>query len=97
MNAQLVAQTNTLRFPAQLPETLLEIEQDFPASRIDDIPAAVRAALANSKPMQRIKPGMRVAVGAGSRGVTILPRTGRAAVCLPGNGQPRRRHRTRPD
>lgn len=73
MNEHLVEQVNALRFPAQLPETLLEVEQHFAAPRLDDIPAAVRAALANSKPMQRIKPGMRVAVGAGSRGVTNLP------------------------
>lgn len=73
MNAQLVDQITHLRFPAQLPETLLEVEQDFPAPRIDDIPAAVRAALAGSKPLRRIQPGMRVAVGAGSRGITNLP------------------------
>jgi hypothetical protein len=80
MNAQLVEQINALRFPAQLPGTLLEIEQDFPAPRLDDIPAAVRAALAGSKPVQRIQPGMRVAVGAGSRGVTNLPVIVRAVV-----------------
>jgi hypothetical protein len=73
MNEQLVEQVSSLRFPTQLPETLLEIEQHVDASRIDDVPAAVRAVLAGSKPMQRIKPGMRVAVGAGSRGVTNLP------------------------
>ncbi len=80
MNAQLVAQINTLHFPAHLPEMLLEVEQHFDAPRIDDIPAAVRSALANSAPMQRIKPGMRVAVGAGSRGVTNLPAIVRTVV-----------------
>jgi hypothetical protein len=73
MNAQLIEQVNALHFPAQLPATLLEIEQHFPAPRLDDIPAAVRAALTGSKPLRRIQPGMRVAVGAGSRGVTNLP------------------------
>jgi hypothetical protein len=73
MNAQLVEQINALRFPAQLPATLLEVEQHFAAPRLDDVPAAVRAALAGSKPLQRIQPGMRVAVGAGSRGVANLP------------------------
>lgn len=73
MNEHLVEQVNALRFPAQLPATLLEVEQHFAAPRLDDIPAAVRAALAGSKPLQRIQPGMRVAVGAGSRGVTNLP------------------------
>ena len=80
MNAHLVEQVNALRFPAQLPATLLEIEQDFSAPRIDDIPAAVRAALAGSKPIQRIRPGMRVAVGAGSRGVTNLPAIVRTVI-----------------
>jgi len=37
------------------------------------VPAAVRAALTGSAPMQRIRPGMRVAIGAGSRGVANLP------------------------
>ena len=80
MNAQLAEQVNALHFSAQLPETLLEIEQDFSAPRIDDIPAAVRAAFRGSRPMQRIQPGMRVAVGAGSRGVTNLPALVRTVV-----------------
>ncbi|MCB0010052.1 MAG: hypothetical protein KDE04_26480, partial [Anaerolineales bacterium] len=80
MNEHLVEQVSGLRFPAQLPETLLEVEQHFDAPRIDDIPAAVRAALRGSKPMQRIRPGMRVAVGAGSRGISNLPVIVRAVV-----------------
>ncbi|MFZ1768070.1 MAG: hypothetical protein WAU00_02665 [Caldilinea sp.] len=80
MNDQLVEQVSSLHFPAQLPETLLEVEQHFDAPRIDDVPAAVRAALRGSRPMQRIRPGMRVAVGAGSRGVTNLPAIVRTVV-----------------
>jgi hypothetical protein len=80
MNAQLFTQINTLRFPAQLPATLLEVEQQFDAPRLDDVPAAVRAALAGSAPMQRIRPGMRVAIGAGSRGVANLPDIVRTVV-----------------
>ena len=80
MNEHLIEQVSSLRFPAQLPETLLEIEQNFDASRLEDIPAAVRAALRGSRPMQRIRPGMRVAVGAGSRGVTNLPALVRTVV-----------------
>lgn len=80
MNAQLIEQVNALRFPAQLPEVLLEVEQQFEAPRLEDIPAAVRATLAGSKPMQRIQPGMRVAVGAGSRGITNLPAIVRTVV-----------------
>ncbi|HRA68788.1 MAG TPA: hypothetical protein PL187_22365 [Caldilinea sp.] len=80
MNDQLVEQVSSLHFPAQLPETLLEVEQHFNAPRIDDAPAAVRAALRGSRPMQRIRPGMRVAVGAGSRGVTNLPAIVRTVV-----------------
>jgi hypothetical protein len=80
MNAQLLAQINTLRFPAQLPATLLEVEQQFAAPRLDDVPAAVRAALTGSAPLQRIRPGMRVAIGAGSRGVANLPDIVRTVV-----------------
>ncbi|MBE2240306.1 MAG: DUF2088 domain-containing protein [Caldilineaceae bacterium] len=80
MNEQLIEQVSSLHFPAELPQTLLEVEQHFDAPRIDDTPAAVRAALRGSRPMQRIRPGMRVAIGAGSRGVTNLPAIVRTVV-----------------
>jgi phage anti-repressor protein len=80
MNAQFLAQINTLHFPADLPPTLLEVEQHFAAPRVDDVPAAVRAALTGSAPLQRIRPGMRVAIGAGSRGVANLPAIVRTVV-----------------
>lgn len=80
MNEQFTAQIHSLHFPAQIPTTLLEIEQNFAAPRVDDVPAAVRMALRGSAAMQRIRPGMRVAIGAGSRGVANLPVIVRAVV-----------------
>ena len=80
MNTKLAEQIARLRFPAALPDRLLELEQTFVAARIDDVPAAVRAALAGSRPMQQIRPGMRVAVGAGSRGISNLPVVVRTVV-----------------
>ena len=80
MNEHLVEQVSSLHFPASLPETLLEVEQHFDAPRIDDISATVRAALRAGKPMQRIQPGMRVAIGAGSRGISNLPAIVRTVV-----------------
>ena len=80
MNEQFVSQVHSLHFPAEIPATLLEVEQQFDAPRVDDVPAAVRAALYGSATMQRIQPGMRVAIGAGSRGVANLPAIVRTVV-----------------
>ena len=80
MNEQFTAQIHSLHFPAQIPTTLLEIEQNFAAPRVDDVPAAVRMALRGSAAMQRIRPGMRVAIGAGSRGGANLPTIVRTGV-----------------
>src|SRR3990170_4074061 len=49
---------------------MVRVRQSFPRPRVDDIPAAVRQALsAISLP---VKPGDRVAVGAGSRGIATV-------------------------
>lgn len=73
MNEQFVEQVQGLHFPAEIPATLLEVEQQFDAPRVTDVAAAVRAALRGSAVMRRIRPGMRVAIGAGSRGVANIP------------------------
>ena len=52
-------------FPRMLP-----VRQSFPQSRPLDIRAVLRDEFA--KVLPRLKPGMRIAVGVGSRGITNL-------------------------
>jgi hypothetical protein len=73
MNAHFIDQITQLNLPAPIPSSLLEVEQQVDAPRLDDIAAAVRGAFRGSGPAQRIRPGMVVAIGAGSRGVANLP------------------------
>ncbi len=71
---------DTLRFPRELPATLLEVKQTFEAERVADVEAATVAALENSGMLARIAPGQSVAVGVGSRGITNIARITKAAV-----------------
>src|SRR5580693_8095539 len=48
---------------------LLVVRQKFPDRRIPDVAAEVRAQLAASNFASRLKPGARVAIGVGSRGI----------------------------
>jgi hypothetical protein len=77
---RLFDQIQDLDFPAALPESLLVVEQRFDAPRIDDVAAAVHAALAESPLLKCITPGMTVAVGVGSRGIANLPIIVRATI-----------------
>jgi len=52
----------------QFPRLLL-VRQKFPDRRIPDVAAAVRRELAQSDFAGRLKPGSRVAIGVGSRGI----------------------------
>ena len=69
-----------IRFPANLPDTLLAVHQTFDTPQVDDIHAAVGKALTQSGIMAPMQPGDTVAVGAGSRGIANLARIVRAAV-----------------
>jgi hypothetical protein len=51
---------------------LLVVRQKFPDRRIADVPAAVREQLAASGFAGRLKPGARVAIGVGSRGINNI-------------------------
>jgi hypothetical protein len=51
---------------------MLEVKQTFPAPRVEDVPAKVRAELAAIGLSNKVKPGMTVALTAGSRGVTNI-------------------------
>lgn len=52
---------------------MFRLRQTFAGPRLDDIPAAVRSALAPLNLGQRIKAGQSVALTAGSRGIANIP------------------------
>lgn len=52
---------------------MVRLRQNFPRPRVENIPAAVRAALEPLSLGTRIKPGQTVALTAGSRGIANIP------------------------
>ena len=48
------------------------VRQDFPAPQVADVELAVRAAVANPEIVTLLRPGLRVAVAIGSRGIAGL-------------------------
>ncbi|MEO6063115.1 MAG: hypothetical protein ABIQ99_14370, partial [Thermoflexales bacterium] len=67
------------RFPRVDVPLLHPVAFNWPAPDAGDIGAAVRAALARCA-LPRVTPGMRIALGVGSRGIHGLPGIVRAAV-----------------
>lgn len=59
---------------------MVKIRQSFNADEITDVSAALSAALIDSGLLQKIKPGMRIAIAAGSRGVAQLAALVRTAA-----------------
>src|SRR5436309_15756345 len=59
---------------------LLLVRQNFPDRALHDIPAAVRKELMSSPFASRLKPGARVALGVGSRGIENIATIVRAVV-----------------
>ena len=59
---------------------MAKIWQSFPAPEIADVPAALREQLAKPGVINTVKPGMRVAIGVGSRGVAGIPTLTRVTV-----------------
>src|SRR6185503_17892089 len=51
---------------------MIEVRQNFPASRPLDIALVIEQQFANARIAEKIFPGMRIAVGVGSRGITNL-------------------------
>jgi hypothetical protein len=51
---------------------MVEVRQTFPAPRVEDVPAKVLAEMARLSIGSKVKPGMSVALTAGSRGVTNI-------------------------
>jgi len=52
---------------------MVKIRQRFARDRLDDPAAAVSAGLASSGLLDAVRPGMRIAVTAGSRGIASIP------------------------
>jgi len=59
---------------------LLHVRQKFPDRRIHDLPAAVSRELTGSPFAARLRPGARVAIGVGSRGITNIATIVRSVV-----------------
>lgn len=59
---------------------MLRVRQHFPPSRPLDIPRAVRDGFAARPILSRLRPGARVAIGVGSRGITNLQTIVRSVV-----------------
>ena len=76
----LIEQIQPIDFPANLPATLLEVDQVFDAPKVDDLEAATITALHDSGILARMTPGDTVAIGAGSRGIANLPIVVKATV-----------------
>src|SRR5690242_10994197 len=63
----------------KLPRLLL-VNQNFPDRAIRDIPSTVRKELSAAPFASRLRPGARVAIGVGSRGITNIATIVRSAV-----------------
>ena len=50
-----------------------KVRQHIPADRLEDVAAAIRAEMAKKEILDKIKPGAKIAVGVGSRGLRNLP------------------------
>ena len=63
----------------QLPK-MYKVRQAFDPYRLEDVPAAVWEQLSEEKIASRIKPGMTIAITAGSRGIDNMPETLRTVI-----------------
>ena len=61
-----------LEYPAKLPESLIEIKQDFEQIKVDDIENTITQEFIGSSILDRIQPGDSIAVAVGSRGIYNL-------------------------
>lgn len=59
---------------------MVKISQQFPAEELADVPSVLRAELSASGQLDLIKPGMRIAIAAGSRGVAQISALVRTTV-----------------
>lgn len=61
-------------------QRLVRVRQNFPKRALADVAGAVRATLEDAEWTRQVKPGSRVAIGAGSRGIQNIDVIVRAAV-----------------
>ena len=61
-------------------QKLVQIRQNFPDRGLPDVAAAVRAQMESASWAAAVKPGSRIAVGVGSRGITNIDIIARAVV-----------------
>src|SRR5690349_18934089 len=59
---------------------LARVRQSVPQPRVADVPGTVRRAILESRIRERVKPGGTIAVGVGSRGITVIAEVARAAI-----------------
>ena len=59
---------------------LIPVRQHFPRRRLADIPDAVHSELLSSNIVSHLSPGVRIAIGVGSRGISNLAQIVRAVV-----------------
>jgi hypothetical protein len=59
---------------------MAKVRQNFPVSEIKDVPAGLREQLGKAGVGDRIKPGMRIAIAVGSRGVAEIPTLARVTA-----------------
>ncbi len=59
---------------------LVKVRQTFDVPRLADVPGTLRRELSRAEISRRVRPGMRVAVAVGSRGVAEIPALARVTV-----------------
>lgn len=59
---------------------IARVRQSIPQPRVADVAGTVRRLILESRIRERVKPGGTIAVGCGSRGITVIPTVARAAV-----------------
>lgn len=59
---------------------IARVRQSVPQPRVADVPGLVRRLIHESRIRERVPAGGRIAVGVGSRGITVIPVVARAAV-----------------
>ncbi|MCX7781008.1 MAG: nickel-dependent lactate racemase [Negativicutes bacterium] len=65
--------------PVPLPR-MVKVRQTFPAPIVTDIPGTISQELAKPAIASRIRPGMRIAIAVGSRGIAEIPAIVKAVV-----------------
>src|SRR4051794_28938358 len=67
-------------FPRRPMPALVPVRQELPTDRVQDVEAAVREAIEAQDAIRTLKPGGRVAITAGSRGIADIDKVLRAVV-----------------